>query len=1050
MKGALPLSAFMILIMGYTAWTDASEGIPSAEFFIHESGFSGGVCVVIEGDPDLVTGLGRYERFVVQALYGDKRSVEVLRKSLREKGLYGRVSADLIGDSHRLPYAENLINIFIVPDFDFKSLSRRGPGVGEIYRVLRPLGIAFLGVRSDVEEFKLALEKAGFQEIKTIERFGTWVSARKAWPKEIDEWTHYTHGPDGNSVAQDGVVGPPKHLQWISEPLWLRDHDTDSSVMAVVTARGRLFYIEDKGPIGVVGNHPLPDNWFLVARDAFNGILLWEIPIKRWGWREWKDGWFCRRPWNIPLNIHRRLVATGKRVYVTLGYHAPVSELDAATGKVLRTFEGTEDTREILYCRGRLILTVKRPEGLKLLAIEAESGQKLWEAGPFKGSRMEYAMKVGFKRLDPVLNPVTDGESICLLDGDEIVCLDFNTGRGRWRSKPSGEGELWVGSLILHDGTALYAEPEKICSISLDRGRLLWSRPLPNLGWLWFQWKDVFVVDGLVWVWSHDIGRREKGGRGVRVYPLYLDALYPTTGKLVRRVSLGGIFNTIHHHRCYRNRATLRYIIASRRGAEFISLKGEPHVINNWVRGTCHFGMLPANGLLYAPPHPCVCYRKEKLMGFNALAPEIPARYRRGTEGTRLERGPAYGSSPLAEDGDGWWPTFLHDAMRTLCSDEEVPPKVKMAWSVELGEKLSPPVVADGMVFVSEVDRHVVSAFDYRTGKQIWEFTTGGRVRVAPTYWRGFLLFGCADGWIYCLRAGDGKLVWRFRAAPQERRIVAFGQLESAWPVESGVLVQNGLAYAVAGRSSHLDGGLFIYALDPMTGNLIHRRVISGPELTTENVRDNIKPPQGLLADLLEGDGRFIYIRHIRLSPDLQRLAEGGRMRTRGVSTFLDDTYFKRAPWFYGLMTNWGRIVAVRPGKAIFAVRMFKTLKCLDPKNYFTPGQGYTLLSKSPGRVKMEGFWRVKVPIRVRALLVTGDIVWICGPPDAMLPTDPLGTFEGRAKGMLWALSAETGEKLAEYTLERPALFNGMAAVEGKLYIATVDGKLVSMEAAGY
>ena len=42
--------------------------------------------------------------------------------------------------------------------------------------------------------------------------------------------------------------------------------------------------------------------------------------------------------------------------------------------------------------------------------------------------------------------------------------------------------------------------------------------------------------------------------------------------------------------------------------------------VNNWVRGTCHMGMMPANGLQYAPPHPCQCYIDEKLNGLNAVA----------------------------------------------------------------------------------------------------------------------------------------------------------------------------------------------------------------------------------------------------------------------------------------------------------------------------------------------------------------------------------------------------------------------------------------------
>ena len=63
--------------------------------------------------------------------------------------------------------------------------------------------------------------------------------------------------------------------------------------------------------------------------------------------------------------------------------------------------------------------------------------------------------------------------------------------------------------------------------------------------------------------------------------------------------------HTQHHHRCYRNKATCRYLVLGRSGVEFVDLKtgeGEPH---HWVRGTCQYGVMPCNGLLYVPPDSC-------------------------------------------------------------------------------------------------------------------------------------------------------------------------------------------------------------------------------------------------------------------------------------------------------------------------------------------------------------------------------------------------------------------------------------------------------------
>jgi hypothetical protein len=38
-----------------------------------------------------------------------------------------------------------------------------------------------------------------------------------------------------------------------------------------------------------------------------------------------------------------------------------------------------------------------------------------------------------------------------------------------------------------------------------------------------------------------------------------------------------------------------------------------------------------------------------------------------------------------------------------------------------------------------------------------WRFAAGGAVNGPPTYFKGLCLFGCQDGWVYCLNASDGQ-----------------------------------------------------------------------------------------------------------------------------------------------------------------------------------------------------------------------------------------------------------------------------------------------------
>ena len=83
------------------------------------------------------------------------------------------------------------------------------------HRGLVPLGVAYIGGKQTV----------------------------KPWPEDIDEWTHHLHDVDGNPVANDRAVGPPRHVQWVTEPRWQRHHEMTPSVNALVSSRGRLFAI---------------------------------------------------------------------------------------------------------------------------------------------------------------------------------------------------------------------------------------------------------------------------------------------------------------------------------------------------------------------------------------------------------------------------------------------------------------------------------------------------------------------------------------------------------------------------------------------------------------------------------------------------------------------------------------------------------------------------------------------------------------------------------------------------------------------------------------
>ena len=88
------------------------------------------------------------------------------------------------------------------------------------------------------------------------------------------------------------------------------------------------------------------------------------------------------------------------------------------------------------------------------------------------------------------------------------------------------------------------------------------------------------------------------------------------------------------------------------------------------------------------------------------------------------------------------------------------------------------------------------------------------------------LFVGSGDGYVYNLEAKTGKTIWRFRAAPAERKIPVYGQICSTWPAASGVLVEKAVAYFAAGMVNY--DGTYVYALDAKTGKIIWQNNSSG------------------------------------------------------------------------------------------------------------------------------------------------------------------------------------------------------------------------------
>jgi len=1061
---------FLSLILAATVCAETARETADRIFAL--SGVKSGVVVHYGcSDGQVTAALCRDASTLVQGLSPDAEKVEAIRRRLARRELPGRVTVRCWRESF-LPYADNMVNLFVAE-------GTKLPPAEEITRVLAPLGVACVRKGTD------------------------WQKTVKPWPKDIDEWTHWLHAADGNPVARDQRVAPPRSLQWIGAPLWPKSHDAAPSLMGCVTARGRLFYIADTGPIAIDTRDYDFEAWHLCARDAFNGAMLWTRPLRDWGSRAWSGPGWARNgashsghgPWiGNPRVIHKRLVADGNDLYVTLGLRAPVSRVDAAGGKVLRTYEGTAFADELVFHDGVLFVTVDRaaqargdlgPEPAKsVTAIDPKSGRVKWECKGFHGivDGKFRASKATLTRLS-----LTVGEGkVFVHDRDAVVALDADDGAESWRvpvemvkpkvTKPYVATDT-VSDLLVDDGV-LYSYrqlasrglpyPIEVLALSCEDGSQLWKKRCGAAGFRTMV--SIYKARGLLWV----LAPPDSKPKGRRTYQLW--GLEPESGAVKKRHDITSVMTSLHHHRCYRNKASENFIIFSRNGLEFADLRSGRIDNNRWVRGVCSYGIMPANGLVYTPPQQCICFANTRMSGFAAYSgSNTTAAERAVPDDERLQKGAAFGTS-TPSPGSPEWPTYRHDGKRSAATDASPAAELTQSWVAELGESITAATVGWGKVFVAGRDRHRVVALDAASGEIAWSVDVDNDVDTPPTLWQGKAYFGTIGGHVYCLRADDGRLMWRFNANPAHRSIVAFGNIESAWPVRGSVVVDDGAVYFAAGRTTYIDGGLRFYALDAETGAPRHAAVRStagegrgaaGAEL------------RGTLNDLFVQEGANLFVKNLCLdtatfgfkaepwpyTPWTKQPWEGDFKESPLVSItgFLDDTLYDRSCYILDqrhsarlLSFSDDLVVGVRwaagnmvPGRLLFHEGFFET-----GRNHYTVFARSRRPAAPPagkkGPVSAADVWAHRVPVRVEAMTLAGDAVFVAGPPMAPggtpAPADVLKSLRGERGALLMRLNRSDGAAVKVCELPARPVWDGIAVGADSVFVAMRDGSIMRLQ----
>jgi len=299
-------------------------------------------------------------------------------------------------------------------------------------------------------------------------------------------------------------------------------------------------------------------------------------------------------------------------------------------------------------------------------------------------------------------------------------------------------------------------------------------------------------------------------------------------------------------------------------------------------------------------------------------------------------------------------------------------------------------------------------------------------------------LFGSRDGWVYCLRADDGALVWRTRAAPAEQYVVAFGQMESAWPVPGSVAVQDDLVLLGAGRSHGVDGGLPFIAL----------RLADGSTAWARN--------RGYIGDLPIGDGSSLYIGGIKVcDEDPPKNAQGKPLGAAAETLLLGTKQRDQLPLLIG----------PRPGLAEAGMMLQPPWQAhggqLRSHAWFYRGRMGTLLAFDNGGIyaasvaawaeknpkdaaamhlaahradQAEPVWSVRLPSgeRINGLAAAADALIVCG-----------NLTTGERRGFVRILAKDTGSAIADQSFEGTPNWDPMALAAGRVYLSTSGGRLL-------
>jgi outer membrane protein assembly factor BamB len=879
-----------------------------------------GLCVLIGRQGNVAIELARASELLVYLRDPRGEAVHDARTLASEAGFdIDRVCVER-GPLAKIPFTDNLVDIVVITE-----LSALGKlGLGEALRALRPGGTILL-LGSESTDAKLPPGplsewlRSATGKTSTSQRphsSGTWWIVEKPRPDGTDDWSHWEKGPDNNPVSNDQHIKAPYMTQFLAGPMYI-------GMPSVTTIAGGRSFLA----IGHIAHHRR--EWHtlnkLIARNAFNGMVLWE--------RDLPEGYL----------VHRSAFIATKDVFYMIGGDRCL-KVDPQTGKEIGSIRlpGVDGEWKWMAMKDGVlyVLAGQKDPGTQTMKGDRSFGG--WSWGDLsKGYYSRPRVPFGF--------------------GKTLAAYDLATKKLLWKH---GEEKLIDsrGMSITGEKIFLYCPEAHLRGLSTKNGKILWTNADPDVLGLIEQpgqkltstpgfrtacigvaTPDALIIQGqtrnnvlavstkdgyLLWtkkkvtnnpnaIFVDDTVILGVGERGEHV------ALEPKSGVVTEK--LGFLKRA-----CTRLTASTDSFFVRGEGTLRFDRATRKVTVDGTIRPACNDGAIPANGLLYLGPWQCDC--NLSLIGHMARCSAGDFRFDHvATDAERLVS-LASGDTPIADFSvaETDWPTYRGDNRRSASSKSSVAPKPNVAWHYSPPRALTPSeaTTAGGLVFTGG-DDGVVRAISLETGKLEWEFATAGPVKYPPTIWKGRAYVGSADGWVYALEAASGRGLWQFRAAPVDRHILVYGHISSTWPVNSGVLVDKGIAYFAAGIVDH--DGTYVYAVDALTGKLRWQNTSSG------HLNAAIRKGASVQGNLSLRGGQLLLASGNQVSPTHYKIEDGSCV--------------SRVPRDGNPSANGGKFVGVFSNGAIFqGGRILHS----SPRNVSTKGN-FVAFSKNGVNTLVQG-----------------------------------------------------------------------------------------------